>query len=207
MPFIHQGQVCMNTRKVYVARSVHDDFVAQLAAKAAALKQGDPTDPAVVVGPLINGRAVAATMASIRDALDRGATLVTGGTAEGAVVAPTIITHAPDDALCTTGRDEFGPLLVVEAFDDEEAALAKAQDTPYGLSAAIHPRSCPRAGDGAALQRRHRPYQCADHGQRGGAARRRGQGLGLGPVGTLCGRGLTEVRLTTLSTAPGMYPF
>ena len=98
-----------------------------------ALKTGDPTDPAVIIGPLINDHAVDQLDARVTDAIDRGATLVTGGKVEGRVYQPTILTHAPADAICATGADEtFGPLLVVEAFDDAETALRDAQDTPYG---------------------------------------------------------------------------
>lgn len=207
--FIHQGQVCMNTRKVYVARELHDEFVATLAAKAAALKRGDPVDPSVIIGPLINARAVTATMASIKDAVDRGATLVTGGTVDGAIIAPTILTDAPSDALCTTGRDEtFGPLLVVEAFDDAEAALVKAQDTPYGLSAAIFTRDHAR---GLAMAQRfdtgivhiNAPTMASEASLPVGGVK----DSGWGRSGHYSVEDFTEVRLTTLSTLPGMYPF
>ncbi len=207
--FIHQGQVCMNTRKVYVARAVHDEFVAALAAKTAALKRGNPAEAGVVIGPLINAKAVAATMASIGDAVERGATLVTGGSVDGAIIAPTILTHAPNDALCTTGRDEtFGPLLVVEAFDDAEAALAKAQDTPYGLSAAIFTRDHAR---GLAMAQRfdagivhiNAPTMASEASLPVGGVK----DSGWGRSGHYSVEDFTEVRLTTLSTAPGAYPF
>ena len=136
--FFHQGQICMNTRKVYVDRSIHDEFVEKLAAKTLTLKLGDPTDPSVTIGPLINDRALKQTEERVRDALDRGAHLVTGGKAHGRIYQPTILTEVPKNAVCSTGRDEtFGPVLVIQAFDDAEQALAEAQDTPYGLSAAI----------------------------------------------------------------------
>ena len=136
--FFHQGQVCMNTRKVYVDRSLHDEFVDMLATKTRTLKSGDPTDPSVVIGPLINDNALKQTEGRVRDAIDRGAQLVTGGKANGRIYEPTILTGVPKEAVCSTGRDEtFGPLLVVQPFDDAEQALAEAQDTPYGLSAAI----------------------------------------------------------------------
>ncbi len=136
--FFHQGQICMNTRKVYVHRSIHDEFITALAAKTRTLKSGDPTDPSVVIGPLINETAMKQTEERVRDAVDRGAKVVTGGKANGRIYEPTILIDVPKEAICTTGRDEtFGPVLVVQAFDDAEQALAEAQDTPYGLSAAI----------------------------------------------------------------------
>jgi hypothetical protein len=207
--FIHQGQVCMNTRKVYVARDIHDEFVDPPAARTRALKAGAPVDPSVIIGPLINARAVDATMASIKDAVDRGATLVTGGTADGAIVAPTILTHASDDALCTTGRDEtFGPLLVIEAVDDAEAALAKTQDTPYGLSAAIFTRDHAR---GLAMAQRfdtgivhiNAPTMASEASLPVGGVK----DSGWGRSGLYWIEDYTELRLTIMSTVPGIYPF
>ena len=136
--FFHQGQVCMNTRKVYVDRSLHDEFVEKLAARTLTLKSGDPTDPSVVIGPLINDGALKQTEERVRDAIDRGAQVVTGGKSQGRIYEPTILINVPKDAICATGCDEtFGPVLVIQAFDDAEQALAEAQDTPYGLTASI----------------------------------------------------------------------
>lgn len=136
--FFHQGQVCMNTRKVYVDRSIHDAFVDKLVAKTRTLKSGDPTDPSVVIGPLINESALRQTEERVRDAIDRGARVAIGGKVRGRIYEPTILVNVPNDAICTTGRDEtFGPVLVVQPFDDAEQALAEAQNTPYGLTASI----------------------------------------------------------------------
>ena len=199
----------MNTRKVYVAGSVHDDFVTTLAAKAGALKRGHPREPGVIIGPLINAKAVTSTMASIKDAVDRGATVVTGNTVDGAVVAPTILTNVPADAICTTGCDEtFGPLLVIEAFDDPEAALTKAQDTPYGLSAAIF--TCDHARGLSMAQRFdtgivhiNAPTMASEASLPVGGVK----DSGWGRSGHYSVEDFTELRLTTVSTGPGMYPF
>ena len=146
--FFHQGQVCMNTRKVYVDRAIHDSFVEKLAARTRTLKSGDPTDPSVVIGPLINDAALKQTDERVRDAIARGAQAVTGGKAIGNIYEPTILINVPKDAICATGCDEtFGPVLVVQAFDDAEQALAEAQDTPYGLTAAIMTTDTARGQD------------------------------------------------------------
>jgi vanillin dehydrogenase len=207
--FLHQGQVCMNTRKVYVARSLHDEFVAGLKARVEALKIGDPIDPGVIIGPLINDRAVEQIAARVKDALDRGATLVTGGTADGRIYAPTILTDVPADAICTTGADEtFGPLLVIEAFDDEEAALRQAQDTPYGLTASI------MTGDRARGQRMadrfdsgivhvNGPTMASEAALPVGGVKN----SGWGRSGYYSIEDFTEHRLVTVSTEPGRYPF
>ena len=207
--FLHQGQVCMNTRKVYVDRAVHDQFVDKLAARVGALKSGDPVDPSVIIGPLINRRALDQITERVKDALDRGATLVTGGTSEGLVYRPTIVSHVPEGAICTSGADEtFGPLLVIEAFDDAEAALVKAQNTPYGLSASIMTRDHARGLDMA--NRFDSGIVHVNGATMGSEAALPVGGVkdsGWGRSGYYAREDFTEVRLTTVTRGPGRYPF
>ncbi len=207
--FLHQGQVCMNTRKVYVDRAIHDEFVDKLAARVRTIKVGDTADPSVIVGPLINQAAVDQTAARITDALDRGATLVTGGTFEGLVFQPTVLSHVPKDAICTTGCDEtFGPLLVVEAFDDAEQALADAQDVPYGLTSSIMTRDQGRA---LAMAQRfdtgivhiNGPTFASEAALPVGGVK----DSGWGRSAHYSMEDFTEVRLTTMTHGPSFYPF
>ena len=207
--FLHQGQVCMNSRKVYVARSLHDDFVSGLAARVSALKMGDPRDPAVVIGPLINDRAVEQIAARVKDARDRGATLVIGGQADGRLYPPTILTNVPKDAICSTGADEtFGPLLVIEAFDDDEKAFRDAQDTPYGLSASIMTGDRARGLDLAqrfdsGIIHVNAPTMASEASLPVGGVK----DSGWGRSGYYSVEDFTEIRLTTISSEPGRYPF
>jgi len=207
--FLHQGQVCMNSRKVYVHRSIHDEFVSRLADRVRVLKIGDPTDPEVIIGPLINDRAVAQIEERVKDAVDRGATVVTGGGADGRLYAPTILTDVPADAICTTGSDEtFGPLLVIEAFDDAEEALRRAQDTPYGLSASIMTRDRSRGLDlaerlDAGIVHVNAPTMASEAALPVGGVKH----SGWGRSGHYAVEDFTEVRLTTVSSEPGRYPF
>lgn len=207
--FLHQGQVCMNTRKVYVHRSIHDEFVSGLADRVRALKIGDPTDPEVIIGPLITDRAVEQLQERVQDAVDRGATLVTGGTSEGRLYEPTILTHVPADAICTTGSDEtFGPLLVIEAFDDVDAAFRAAQDVPYGLSASIMTRDRAKGLDLAqrfdtGIVHVNAPTMASEAALPVGGVK----DSGWGRSGHYAIEDFTEVRLTTMSSEPGRYPF
>lgn len=207
--FLHQGQVCMNTRKVYVARAIHDDFVERLAARTRALKAGDPVDPGVVIGPLINERALHQIEERVRDAVARGARVVAGGKAHGTVYEPTILVDVPKDAACTTGRDEtFGPLLVIEPFDDPEQALADAQDTPYGLSAAIMTRNQARALNMArrfdtGIVHINAATMASEAALPVGGVK----DSGWGRSGHYAIEDFTEIRLTTMSDEPGAYPF
>ncbi len=207
--FLHQGQVCMNSRKVYVAAALHDEFVSRLADRVRALKVGDPTDPEVVIGPLINDRAVEQIDERVRDAVARGATVVTGGRAQGRLYEPTILTDVPADAICATGADEtFGPLLVIERFDDLDAALAQAQSTPYGLSAAIMTRDRARGLDIAqrfdsGIVHVNAPTMASEAALPVGGVK----DSGWGRSGHYAVEDFTEVRLTTVSSEPGRYPF
>ena len=207
--FLHQGQVCMNSRKVYVHRSLHDEFVAGLADRVRALKIGDPTDPEVIIGPLITDGAVEQIHERVQDALSRGATLVTGGSYEGRLYEPTILTDVPSDAICTTGADEtFGPLLVIEAFDDEDAAFRAAQDVPYGLSASIMTRDRAKGLDLAqrfdtGIVHVNAPTMASEAALPVGGVK----DSGWGRSGHYAVEDFTEVRLTTMSSQPGRYPF
>lgn len=207
--FLHQGQVCMNTRKAYVARAIHDGFVDRLAAKVRGLKIGDPTDPAVIIGPLINDRALRETAERVEDAVRRGARLITGGKAQGRVYEPTILADVPADAVCTTGATEtFGPLLVIEPFEDPDAALAAAQATPYGLSASIMTRDHARA---LAMASRfdtgiihiNAPTMASEAALPVGGVK----DSGWGRSGYYAVEDFTEHRLTTVTQGPGVYPF
>lgn len=170
---------------------------------------GLPTDPEVIIGPLINDHAVQQIEARIRDALDRGATLVTGGTADGRLYPPTILTDVPADAICTIGCDEtFGPLLVIEAFDDPDVALAMAQDTPYGLSAAIMTRDRARGLDlalrfDAGIVHVNAPTMASEAALPVGGVK----DSGWGRSGHYAVEDFTELRTTTMSSECGVYPF
>ena len=207
--FLHQGQVCMNTRKVYIDRSIHDEFVEKLAARVGALKSGDPADPSVIIGPLINDKALQQTAERVADAVRRGAKVVIGGESDGMIYQPTILTDVPSDAICTTGCDEtFGPVLVIQPFDDAEAALAEAQATPYGLSASIMTRDHARGLDMArrfdtGIVHINAPTMASEASLPVGGVK----DSGWGRSGHYAVEDFTELRLTTLSNLPGQYPF
>jgi vanillin dehydrogenase len=207
--FFHQGQICMNTRKVYIERAIHDEFVAKLAAKTLTLRSGDPTDPAVIIGPLINDRALRQCEERVRDAVDRGARVVTGGGANGRIFAPTILTHVPKDAICSLGTEEtFGPVLVIEAVDDAEQALERAQETPYGLSAAIMTGNQDRGLELA--QRFDTGIVHVNGATMAGEPSLPNGGVkdsGWGRSGHYSIEDFTEIRLTTLTSGTVKYPF
>lgn len=134
--YLHQGQICMSTRRILVDHTVSDEFTDKLAAKTAALKAGNPAEPDTVVGPLISREAVERVQRRIGEAVERGARLVAGGQVEGNVIQATLLTDVPDDT--DLAREEtFGPVVTVTAVQDVEEAVRRANDSRYGLAAGI----------------------------------------------------------------------
>jgi len=134
--FFHQGQICLNTRKIIIQRRNYDEFLAKYVERTRTLPSGDPLDPRPIIGPLIHQGAVNLMDERIREAVQLGATLHTGGTHEGLVFQPTILTDVPYE---TTAANEetFGPLVIVEAVDTPEEAVAVANRVQYGLTSSI----------------------------------------------------------------------
>ena len=130
------GQICCSVKRVLVDRRVVEAFTAELARQTAELVVADQLREDSDVGPLISESAAAEVVARVADAVAAGARLVVGGTREGAFVAPTILTDVPVDerVFC---EETFGPVVPVVAFDSLDEAIALANDSPYGLQAAV----------------------------------------------------------------------
>ena len=142
--FFHQGQICMNTRKILVARPLFDDFLERFVERAKAIKPSDPANPATQIGPLINDDAVAKVKLGISKAVAMGARVVAGGNANGRCFEPTVLINVPANAPIYC-EEVFGPVVLIEPFDDEQDAVQKANGSDYGLSASIMSRDAWRA--------------------------------------------------------------
>jgi succinate-semialdehyde dehydrogenase/glutarate-semialdehyde dehydrogenase len=144
--FRNTGQTCVCVNRFIVQDSVHDAFVEKLAAAMATLRTGDGFDEGVNQAALINQAAVAKVNEHLRDALQGGATIVSGGEPHplgGNYVQATLITDVtPDMLVCR--EETFGPLAAVLRFDREEQAIAWANDSPFGLSAYFYSRDIHR---------------------------------------------------------------
>jgi acyl-CoA reductase-like NAD-dependent aldehyde dehydrogenase len=134
--FIHQGQICMSTRRIIVERSIADEFTEKLVAKTAGLKVGDPKEPDTIIGPLINRQALSTVAARVQDAVERGARVLTGGETDGPCYRPTLVMDAPADAPFSY-EETFGPVASIEIVDDADQAVERANATGYGLAAGI----------------------------------------------------------------------
>jgi acyl-CoA reductase-like NAD-dependent aldehyde dehydrogenase len=134
--FMHQGQICMSTRRIIVERSIADEFSKRLAEKTATLKTGDPKEPDTIIGPLINEQALATVRSRVEEAVSKGAKVLAGGEAVGPAFQATLLADVPDDS--EFAREEtFGPVAAIEVVDSAEEAVERANATSYGLSAGI----------------------------------------------------------------------
>lgn len=146
--FAATGQSCVAGSRLLVQASVKDAFLARLKAKAEAIRIAAPDDMQTEIGPLCTARQRDHISATIAASLAKGAKLVTGGAAlpgPGFYFPPTILdcTDAPDAP--ALAEEFFGPVLAVSTFETEEEALAKANDTAYGLASGVFTRSLTRA--------------------------------------------------------------
>jgi acyl-CoA reductase-like NAD-dependent aldehyde dehydrogenase len=142
--FLHQGQLCMCARRIYVARPVADEFLTRFAAKVATLPTGDPADPATVVGPVINEWALATLERRVRQAVDAGARILAGGEAKPPCYPATVLVDVPPDTELAQ-VETFGPIVTIEIVEDAEEAVAHANRSDLGLVASIISRDVPRA--------------------------------------------------------------
>jgi glyceraldehyde-3-phosphate dehydrogenase (NADP+) len=134
--FAYAGQVCISVQRLLVHESVWDTFLERFVAAAGALRMGDPMDPETDLGPMVDELAAARTQRWVREAVDQGARVLLGGTAQGSWFAPTVIVDA-DPASQVCSEEAFAPLVVAFPFSDFEDALARVNDSRYGLQAGV----------------------------------------------------------------------
>jgi acyl-CoA reductase-like NAD-dependent aldehyde dehydrogenase len=138
--FSYAGQTCVSVQRVYVHREVLDDFLRLLVPKVEGLRVGDPADESTDVGPLIDAGNRERVRAWIDEAVSAGAEIVTGGSDEGGLIAPTVLRGVtPEMKVCNL--EIFGPVCSVIPYESLEEAFAQANSTEYGLQAAIFTRS------------------------------------------------------------------
>jgi vanillin dehydrogenase len=142
--FMHSGQICMATERIIIDSAVAGEFTDGLAAKASAMKVGDPSDPETQIGPLITQASLQRITELVEDAVAKGAEVVTGGEAEGPCYKPTVLTKVTPE-MRIYEEESFGPVVPILEFDDIEDAIKTANDTGYGLAGAVFSRNIPTA--------------------------------------------------------------
>ncbi len=150
--FLNSGQVCLCAERVYVQRPIYDWFVSAMKQKGESLHLGWPNDSTADLGPLISAQHRDKVLSYFRRARELGANVVTGGSVpvfgdardHGFYVQPTILTGLPESSCCV--KDEiFGPVCHIAPFESEEEAVAMANESEYGLAAAIWTNDLKRA--------------------------------------------------------------
>jgi acyl-CoA reductase-like NAD-dependent aldehyde dehydrogenase len=142
--FFHQGQICLNTRRIIIQRGIADEFLEKFVARTKALRSGDPLDPKTIIGPLITPAAVKLVDDRVKEALAKGAKLHVGGTFKGQIYQPTILSHVPG-SVALANEETFGPVVAVEVVDTAEDAVVAANRTLYGLTSTILARDTYKA--------------------------------------------------------------
>lgn len=206
--FMNQGQICMSTERIVVDEMIGDAFAAQFTAKVSGLPHGDPRKGNVVLGSVVDRSAVEKVLALVDDAVAKGAVKLTGGAAEGTVM-PAIVLDRVTSAMRIYHEESFGPVVCIVRGTGDEALLAIANDTEYGLSSAVFSRDVARA---LRLARRIKSGICHVNGATvddeaqmpfGGT-----KSSGYGRFGGKAGIDqFTELRWVTIESGPGHYPF
>jgi aldehyde dehydrogenase (NAD+) len=135
--FTHQGQSCMAIHRILLDRAVEQEFTEKFVAKVRTLRVGDPRDPQTHIGPLIDIVQARAINALVDQAVADGATALLRGATEGTMMDPVVLTGLPRDALILR-RELLGPVALLVPFDGEDDAVRCTNDSPYGLTGAVH---------------------------------------------------------------------
>ena len=134
--YANAGQVCISAQRIIVAEPIHDQFVQELVPKVAALRTGDQFDPENHMGPMVRSADAERVQKWVREAVEAGAELATGGDRDQAFMQPTVLVDAQPD-MRVVKEEIFGPAVAVIRVADIEEAIRMANDTNYGLSAGV----------------------------------------------------------------------
>jgi len=134
--FSYAGQVCISVQRVFIHEARYEEVKTKLVAAAASLRTGDPLDPTTELGPMIDERSAGRAQQWVRDAVCEGATILTGGKADGRFFEPTVIENAnPQSLVCS--REAFAPLVTIFPVKSFSEGIDRLNDSHYGLQAGI----------------------------------------------------------------------
>lgn len=142
--FYQSGQSCISVQRILVHASIYEEFRDRLVGKVKSLVIGDPKDENTFIGPVISDKDAQRLESWVREAADKGATVLCGGARNGVMMEPTLVEDPPAD--CTLSIEEaFGPVATITRFDDFDAALAEVNNSKFGLQAGIFTRDLYKA--------------------------------------------------------------
>ena len=141
--FAYAGQVCISVQRIYVVRQIYDEFARRFAERAAAVKVGDPLDPATELGPMVDEKAVQRTDQWVNEALAGGARALVRGEPDGRWFGPTVLVDVPRDAMICS-EEAFAPVVNLFAVDSFEAAVREINDSRFGLQCGVFTASLDR---------------------------------------------------------------
>jgi acyl-CoA reductase-like NAD-dependent aldehyde dehydrogenase len=205
--FMNQGQICMSTERIIVVDAVADEFAKRFAAKAKSMPVGDPREGKTPLGAVVDKRTVEHVNALVADATAKGAKVIAGGPADSVLMPATVV-----DGVTATMKlyadESFGPVVALIRAKDEADAIRLANDSEYGLSAAVFTRDTAR---GLRVARQVRSGICHVNGPTvHDEAQMPFGGVGASGYGRFGGKAgidqFTELRWITMETLPGHFP-
>jgi len=142
--YYQAGQSCISVQRVLVSGEIYEDFAARLTKQVEQLKTGDPMDPTVDVGPVIDRGEVDRIGEWVQEAVSQGAEILTGGTADGPFFTPTLISRTTPE-MKVRCEEVFGPVVTISPYETYEDALAEVNNSKYGLQAGVFTNDINRA--------------------------------------------------------------
>lgn len=205
--YMNQGQICMSTERLVVVDSIADEFVAAFKSKVSTMETGDPREGKTPLGAVIDMKTVEKVNALIDDAVSKGATLVIGGKADSVLMPATILDGVTEE-MAIYADESFGPVVAVIRAKDEADAIRIANDSEYGLSAAVFTRDI---ANGLKVAKQIKSGICHVNGPTvHDEAQMPFGGVGDSGYGRFGGKAgidqFTELRWITVETEPGHYP-
>jgi acyl-CoA reductase-like NAD-dependent aldehyde dehydrogenase len=206
--FMNQGQICMSTERIIVVDAVADEFAAKFKAKVSSMAVGDPREGTTPLGAVVDAKTVAHCQSLVADALAKGAELLTGGETTQNVLMPAHVVDGVTQDMKLFRDESFGPVVGVIHARDEAHAIELANDTEYGLSAAVFTRDTAR---GLRVARQIKSGICHVNGPTvHDEAQMPFGGVGASGYGRFGGKAgidsFTELRWITMETQPGHFP-
>jgi benzaldehyde dehydrogenase (NAD) len=205
--FMNQGQICMSTERIIVTAPIADEFAERFAAKVRSMAVGDPREGKTPLGAVVDEKTVTHVNSLIDDATAAGARIIAGGKANN-VLMPATVVDGVTDRMKLYRDESFGPVVAIIRAKDEADAIGFANDSEYGLSAAVFTRDTAR---GLRVARQIRSGMCHINGPTvHDEAQMPFGGVGASGYGRFGGKAgvdqFTELRWITMETLPGQFP-